>query len=190
MKLAWVACALALAATSVRADPLDDAFANFTKPGSPGCAVGVAKKGEAPVFRAYGQADLEHAAAITADTIFEAGSVSKQFTAASVLTLVADGKLALTDDIRKYLPEMPSYGAPITIDHLLNHTSGLRDWGEVAALGGWPRGSRAYTNLEALKIASRQKALNYPTGSAYSYTNTGYNLAAVIVSRVSGQSFA
>jgi CubicO group peptidase (beta-lactamase class C family) len=190
MKLPAAVALFALAATTARADALDDAVKGFAKPDAPGCAIGVAEKGKAPVFRAWGLAELEHKVPITPETVFEAGSVSKQFTAAAVLLLVQDGKLELADDIRKYLPEMPSYGAPITVDHLLNHTSGLRDWGEVAAVAGWPRGSRAYSNLEALKIASRQKALNYPTGSAYSYTNTGYNLAAVIVSRVSGQSFA
>ena len=190
MKLPAAVALFALAATTVRADALDDVAKGFAKPDAPGCAIGVAEKGKPPAFRAWGMAELEHKVPITPETVFEAGSVSKQFTAAAILTLVQDGKLKLTDDIRKYLPEMPSYGATITIDHLLNHTSGLRDWGEVAAVAGWPRGSRTYSNLEALKIASRQKALNYPVGSAYSYTNTGYNLAAVIVSRVSGQSFA
>jgi CubicO group peptidase (beta-lactamase class C family) len=127
---------------------------------------------------------------ITPDTVFEAGSVSKQFTAAAVLLLAADGKLALTDDIRKYLPEMPDYGRPITVDMLLSHTSGLRDWGEVAALAGWPRTSRIYTPQEVLLIATRQKSLNYAPGEAYSYTNTGYNLAGLIVQRVSGKTLA
>jgi CubicO group peptidase (beta-lactamase class C family) len=168
---------------------VDSVFAAYN-PNTPGCAVGVSAKGEAPVLRAYGSADLEHRVANAPETIFEAGSVSKQFTAAAVLLLVQDGKLQLSDDIRKYLPEMPDYGTPITIQHLLSHTSGLRDWGDVQRLAGWPRTSRAYTNEEALQIAARQKALNYPVGSAYSYTNTGYNLSAVIVQRVSGQSLA
>jgi CubicO group peptidase (beta-lactamase class C family) len=191
MKLAIIlAGALALAATAARADKLDDILAPFAKPGAPGCAVGVARAGQPTQLRGYGTADLENDVAVTPDTVFEAGSVSKQFTAAAVLTLVNDGKLALSDDIRKYLPEMPAYAAPITIDHLLSHTSGLRDWGEVAALGGWPRGSRSYTNAEALQITARQKALNYKPGADWSYTNTGYNLLAVIVQRVSGQSLA
>jgi CubicO group peptidase (beta-lactamase class C family) len=180
---------VSLLTAHARADDLDSVLAK-TSATAPGCAVGVSRPGQPAQFRANGLADLEHGVAITPETIFEAGSVSKQFTAAAMLTLVQDGKIKLSDDIRKYLPEMPAYGAPITIDHLLSHTSGLRDWGEVAALAGWPRGSRVYTNEEALWIASRQKALNYPLGSAYSYTNTGYSLAALIVGRVSGQSFA
>ena len=157
---------------------------------TPGCAVGVAEKGKPPVLRGYGSADLEHAVPVTPETIFEAGSVSKQFTAAAILLLVEDGKIALSDDIRKYLPEMPAYEKPVTVDMLLSHTSGLRDWGSVMDIAGWPRTSRVYTPVEVLQIATRQKALNYTPGEAYSYTNTGYNLAAWIVLRVSGYSLA
>ncbi len=90
-------------------------------------------------------ADLEHDVRNQPDTIFEAGSVSKQFTAAAVLLLARDGKLSLDDPARKYVPELPDYGAPLTIRHMLNHTSGLRDWGSVAAIAGWPRGTRVHT---------------------------------------------
>jgi CubicO group peptidase (beta-lactamase class C family) len=123
-------------------------------------------------------------------TIFEAGSVSKQFTAAAVLLLAREGKLSLDDPARKYLPEIPDYGAPLTVRHMLQHTSGLRDWGEVMSISGWPRTSRVYTQAHVLDIVSRQRALNFPSGSTWSYCNTGYNLAAILVSRVSGQSFA
>ncbi len=157
---------------------------------TPGCAVGVSVGGQPALTKAYGMADLEHAVMNRADTIFEAGSVSKQFTAAAILLLARDGKLSLDDPARKYIPELPDYGVPLTIRHMLNHTSGLRDWGSVAAIGGWPRGSRAYTHAHVLDIVSRQRALNFPPGSRYSYSNTGYNLAAIIVSRVSGMSFA
>jgi CubicO group peptidase (beta-lactamase class C family) len=87
-------------------------------------------------------------------------------------------------------PELPQYERPVTIRHLLNHTSGLRDWGEIAALAGWPRETRVHTHDHVLDILSRQRALNYPPGDKYSYTNSGYNLLAIIVSRVSGQPFA
>jgi len=188
--VAVLAGAVALA-TSAHAQPagLDAIFARHTAQ-TPGCAVGVAEKGKAPVLRGYGSADLEHAVPITPETIFEAGSVSKQFTAAAVLLLVEDGKIALSDDIRKYLPEMPQYEKPITVDMLLSHTSGLRDWGSVMDIAGWPRTSRVYTPVEVLQIATRQKGLNYAPGEAYSYTNTGYNLAAWIVLRVSGYTLA
>lgn len=154
----------------------------------PGCAMGVETGGRRDVF-ASGLADLEHGAPISADTVFEAGSVAKQFTAAAILLLAADGKLALDDDIRKFLPEMPDYGAPITVQHLLSHTSGLRDWGALMAAAGWDRGTRVYTQADVLDIARRQRSLNHSPGTDYSYTNTGYNLLALIVERASGRSF-
>ena len=120
---------------------VDSFFARWTA-STPGCAVGVSVAGKPALARAYGMADLEHGVANTADTIFESGSVAKQFTAAAVLLLERDGRLSLDDQVRKYIPELPDYGMPLTIRHMLTHTSGLRDWGSVAAIGGWPRGSR------------------------------------------------
>lgn len=168
---------------------VDKVFARWTA-ATPGCAVGVSVDGKSIVERAYGMADLERDVRNAPDTIFEAGSVSKQFTAAAVLLLAKEGKLAIDDPVRKYVPEVPEYGVPLTIRHMLTHTSGLRDWGEVAGIAGWPRGKRAHTHAHVLDIVSRQKALNFTPGTAWSYSNTGYNLAAIIVSRVSGQSFA
>lgn len=168
----------------------DSVFARFAGTSGPGCAVGVSRAGQPVLARAYGMADLEHDVANTPVTVFEAGSVSKQLTAAATVLLALDGKLSLDDDVRKYIPELPDYGTPITIRHLLQHTSGLRDWGSVAAIGGWPRGTRTYTHAHVLDIARRQTALNYPPGTHYSYTNTGYNLQAILVERVSGMPFA
>jgi CubicO group peptidase (beta-lactamase class C family) len=165
-------------------------FRAYRRTDAPGCAVAVSQRGRPLQERAYGMADLEHDVPNTPATIFEAGSVSKQITAGAVVLLALDGRLSLDDDVRKFLPELPDYGTPITIRHLLNHTSGLRDWGSVAALGGWPRGTRAYTNDLVLDIARRQRALNYPPGAYYSYTNTGYNLLALVVGRVSGAPLA
>ena len=190
--------ALALVTTSLvagqsapdRAEARVDAvFARWNQQ-SPGCAIGVAKDGTPVLQKAYGMADLEHDIPNRPDTIFEAGSVSKQFTAAAVLLLANDGKLSLDDPVRTYVPELPDYGAPLTIRHMLQHTSGLRDWGEVASIAGWPRTTRAHTHAHVLDIISRQKALNFPSGTQYSYSNTGYNLAAIIVSRVAGEPFA
>ncbi|MEX2571426.1 MAG: serine hydrolase [Gemmatimonadota bacterium] len=169
---------------------VDAVFARFAAPHSPGCAVAVARGGEPILSRAYGQADLEHAIPNTAETIFEAGSVSKQFTAAAIHLLAQEGRLSLNDDVRQYVPELPEYDDSITLRHLLTHTSGLRDWGSVASIEGWPRGSRVHTHEHMLDIAARQKSLNYPPGEYYSYTNTGYNLQALIVERVSGMPFA
>jgi CubicO group peptidase (beta-lactamase class C family) len=171
---------------------VDRIFARWTSStaSTPGCAVGASVRGMRPLARAYGMADLEHDIRNEPETIFEAGSVSKQFTAAAVLLLARDGKLSLDDPARKYIPELPDYGTPLTVRHMLTHTSGLRDWGSVAAIGGWPRTSRVHTHAHVLDIVSRQKALNFTPGTHWSYSNTGYNLAAVIVSRVSGMSFA
>lgn len=168
---------------------LDAVFAHTGSEDVPGCAVGVQEGDSPPVRRGYGRADLEHTTAITADTVFEAGSVSKQFTAAATLILVSEGRLSLDDDVRKYLPELPDYGHPITIAELLGHTSGLRDWGDVEAIAGWPRTERVYSMADVLQVAARQRALNYEPGTAWSYTNTGFNLLVFIVQRVSGVSF-
>jgi CubicO group peptidase (beta-lactamase class C family) len=190
--LVMIAAAAALAqspAAPDRAAQVDAVFAAWNS-ATPGCAVGVGMNGRPVLQRGYGMADLEHDVANRAETIFEAGSVSKQFTAAAVLLLARDGKLSLDDPVRKYIPELPDYGVTLTIRHMLTHTSGLRDWGEVAAIAGWPRGRRVHTHAHVLDIVSRQKALNFPPGTQWSYSNTGYNLAAILVSRVSGQTFA
>jgi CubicO group peptidase (beta-lactamase class C family) len=172
------------------AERVDAIFERWDSAKTPGCAVGVAEGGETILTRSYGMADLEHGVPSTPETIYEAGSVSKQFTAAAVVLLALDGELSLDDDVRAYVPEVPDYGHTITIRHLLNHTSGLRDWGSVAALSGWGRSVRTHSHDHVLDIVSRQSELNYPPGEAYSYTNSGYNLMAVIVERVSGTSFA
>jgi CubicO group peptidase (beta-lactamase class C family) len=168
---------------------VDQLFSRWTT-STPGCAVGADVKGQPAVRAAYGAADLEHDVPITLDTIFEVGSVSKQFTAAAVLLLARDGKLSLDDKVRRYIPEMPDIAADITIRQMLNHTAGLRDWGSLAAIAGWPRTTRVHTHAHVLDIVSRQRMLNFEPGTRWSYSNTGYNLAAILVSRVSGMSFA
>ncbi|MFP2927393.1 serine hydrolase [Pyxidicoccus sp. 3LG] len=169
---------------------VDRVFARFTEPGSPGCAVAVSQGGQTLLERAYGQANLEHDLPNTPSTVFEAGSVSKQFTAAAVLLLAQDGKLSLDDSVRRYVPELPDCGVTLTLRHLIHHTSGLRDWGTVVEAAGWPRGTRIHTHEHVLDVVSRQKALNFPPGTEYLYGNTGYNLLAIVVERMSGQSFA
>lgn len=179
-----------MAAPVAPADVRVDAIFGRWTATTPGCAVGVATDGRSVLERGYGMADLEHDASNAAGTIFEAGSVSKQFTAAAVLLLERDGKLSLSDPVRKYIPELPDYGVPLTIRHMLTHTSGLRDWGNLAGIAGWPRGTRVHTHDHVLEILSRQRALNFTPGTRYSYSNSGYNLSAILVSRVAGMSFA
>jgi CubicO group peptidase (beta-lactamase class C family) len=179
--------------TSAPSDSLsrvDEIFRAFDSARSPGCAVGVARNGQTLLERAWGMADLEHRVANESGTIFEAGSVSKQFTVAAIVLLALDGEISLEDDVRDHIPELPDYGETITLRHMITHTSGLRDWGHVAAFSGWGRPERTHDHDHVVDIASRQSALNFMPGEAYSYSNTGFNLLAVIVERVTDQSFA
>ena len=181
--------AVAPAPAAAPAAAVDEIFSKWTS-STPGCAVGVAIGGKPVLVKAYGMADLEHDVRNTPDTIFEGGSLSKQFTAMAVQLLAHDGRLSLDDPVRKYIPELPDYGKPLTIRHMLSHTSGLRDWGSIESIAGWPRTTREYTHAHVLEIVSRQKSLNFDPGTKWSYSNTGFNLAAIIVSRVSGIPFA
>lgn len=165
---------------------LDALLAEHTSPTLPGCAVGVRGKG-VDVTRAYGLADLERPTPLTVDSVFNIASASKQFTAAAVLLLAGDGRLKLEDDIRQHLPELAGLKQPITIDQLLTHTSGLRDFRFTDWVLG--RDTLAQSNRDVLDFVSRQRALNHAPGESHSYTNTGYILLAMIVERVSGRSF-
>jgi CubicO group peptidase (beta-lactamase class C family) len=198
MRLSVLAIALAVtshvahAQASQRQDTIarvDSIFSRFTTT-TPGCAVGVSRHGRTVLAKAYGMANLEYDVPLTTESIIEAGSVAKQFTAAAILLLAQQGKLSIDDRVRKHIPELPDYGVPLTIRHMINHTSGLRDWGTVAAVEGWPRGSRVHTHEHVLDIVARQRSLNFAPGSEYLYSNTGYNLLAIIVQRVSGRPFA
>ncbi|HYC28462.1 MAG TPA: serine hydrolase domain-containing protein, partial [Chitinophagaceae bacterium] len=160
------------------------------KPGIPGAQLAISRNGQLIYSKAWGMADLEHNAPLTTNSVAEAGSVSKQFTAAAILLLEKEGKLSLDDDVRKYLPELPNYGNVITLRHMMQHTSGIKDWGSIAALAGWPRSTKTYSNDDALYIISRQQTLNNKPGDEFIYSNSNYNLFAIIVQRVSGMSLA
>lgn len=169
---------------------IDHAFAALGGPEAPGCAIGLSEQGRPVLTRAYGMANLEYGVPNTPETIFESGSVAKQFTATAMVLLAEDGKLSLDDDVRKYLPEVPDFGKKITIRNLLTHTSGLRDQWGLLGLKGSPPGSQVHSFATILDLVSHQKALNFDPGAEYLYSNTGYTLAAIIVQRVSGQPFA
>lgn len=194
-RIGSVAAVLAALAAPLHAQSIDTAavrrtFARFDTDSTPGCAVAMAGRDGRAFAGGYGMADLERGVRITPSTIFEAGSVSKQFTAAAVITLAERGKLSLDDDVRTWFPELHDYGATITIRHLLQHTSGLRDWGAIVDLEGWPRGTRTIDHRYVLAVIARQRGLNHQPGAAYSYTNSGYSLLAMLVERVSGESLA
>ncbi|WP_461534345.1 serine hydrolase domain-containing protein [Sinomicrobium sp.] len=165
---------------------VDEIFAAVSSK-MPGVSVLISRGGEVIYHKHKGLANMELGVPITDSTRFEAGSVSKQFTATAVLLLVEEGKVGLDDDVRKYIPELPQYEKTITVRHLLNHTSGLKDWGVVAGLGGWPRGTREYTNELALEYITKQTTLNYTPGAEYLYSNSNYTLLTFIAERVSGQ---
>ena len=167
---------------------IDRVFAQWDRADSPGCAVGASRDGKTLYTHGYGSANLEYDVPITAGAIFESGSVAKQFTAAAIVLLAQDGKLSLNDDIRRYLPEVPNFGDTIRIRHLLTHTSGLRDQWELLGIEGRGPGTQVHSPATTLDLVTHQKALNFPPGTAYSYSNTGYSLLGLIVQRVSGQS--
>lgn len=164
-----------------RTGEIDEIF-SWAKPAAPGCAVAVSQHGKLVVNRAYGLADLERDVPISPSSIFDAGSLRKQFVAAAVLLLVEDGRLSLSDDVHEHVPELPDYGHTITLDHLLTHTSGLRDWTGLRIV--------AEGDADALTLILRQRGLNFAPGGEWSYSNSGYVLLQEVVERTSGLPFS
>ena len=193
--IGWALAASAIGAPlcnggdSDRRARVDAIFAEYQRTDSPGCALGVFREGAIEYARGYGMANLELSVAITPSTVFDIGSTSKQFSAFAVLLLEQDGKLDIDDDVRKYVPELPHYGPTITLRHLMQHTSGLRDYLELFYLGGvhW---KDVTTSQDALEAIVRQKALNFEPGDEYLYSNSGFFLLSEIVKRVSGNTLA
>jgi len=168
---------------------VDRIFERWAKTPTPGCAVGVEHQGQVLYARGYGLANLEYGVRIKPDTVFESGSVAKQFTSAAIALLALDGKLSRQDPVRKYVPELPDFGgAPITIQHFLNHTSGLRSQWPMLTLAGRPPGFAVHTVPEILELVSGYTELNFRPGDDYLYNNTAFTLLGVIVQRVSGTS--
>jgi CubicO group peptidase (beta-lactamase class C family) len=165
---------------------IDSIFAEWDSPVSPGCAVGVSRAGDLVFSDAWGSANLESGEPLTPGRVFYLASVSKQFTATAVALLALDGTLSLDDDVRTWIPELPDYGAPVTLRHLLTHTSGLRDYLTLMSLAGLSL-EEAHTPDEILALIARQRALNFPPGERYLYSNTGYFLIPVVVERVTGR---
>lgn len=168
---------------------VDAVFANYDKAASPGCALGVIKDGKLVYARGYGMANLEHNIPNSPKLVYDIGSTSKQFTAASILLLQQQGKLALDDDVRKLIPELPAYQKPVTIRQLIHHTSGLRDYLVLFSLAGVSFDDTT-TEDDALKLIIKQKELNFAPGDEWLYSNSGYFLLSIIVKRASGKSLA
>ncbi|HQR35386.1 MAG TPA: serine hydrolase domain-containing protein [Blastocatellia bacterium] len=181
-------CATAQTGDTETIAKVDKIFAQFDKPDSPGCALAVIKDAQIIYKRGYGMADLDHDIAIKPDTPFHVASVSKQFTAFSILLLAQQGKLSLDDKVQKYITELREFDQPITIRHLLHHTSGLRDQWNLLIMSGTRLGEDVVRDDDVLDLVSRMKELNFKPGDQHLYSNTGYTLLAFIVKRVSGQS--
>ncbi len=168
-------------------EKVDKLFAQWDKPDSPGCALGVIKDGKLIYKRGYGSANLDYNAPLSPESVFYIASTSKQFTAASILLLVKRGAISLDDDIRKYFPEFPKYEATITVNHLVHHTSGVRDYLELMGMAG-QKPDEPINNEEAVELIARQKGLNFKPGEKFLYSNSNYVLMAEIVRRASGKS--
>lgn len=168
---------------------LDELFSKYSSASAPGCAAAAFENGKVLLTRGYGAADVASGKPLDANVLFYAASISKQFTALSAALLVADGKLHLEDDVRKWIPELPDYGEPITVGMLMHHTSGVRDFLGLLDLAG----VRGYDTLDVptvLRLITHQRGLNFPPGTHYFYSNGAYFLLAQVVARVSGKPFA
>lgn len=170
------------------AEQIDQLCAEWDKPDSPGLSIAVARGSTTLHERVVGSGNLELGVPISAASVFQVASVSKQFTAMSILLLEQQGRLSIEDSVQKYLPEFPDYGAPLTIRHLLNHTGGLRDVYTLhQALGSPEEDSGPWNDILVRRLAA-QRGLNFPPGTDFQYNNGGYVLLATIVQRVSGMS--
>jgi CubicO group peptidase (beta-lactamase class C family) len=191
--LLLAACFVLFTPTAFAADPapaaIDKVFATWDHPDTPGAALAVVRDGKIVYSRGYGMANLEYGVPNAPSTIFHAASLSKQFTAMCIHILAQEGKLSLDDPARKYLPELAVEGPPITIRHLLHHTSGLRDQWELLRLAGL-RMDDGITENDILGLLWQQRQLNFAPGEDELYSNSGYSLLGLIVRRVSGQSLA
>jgi len=168
-------------------DAVDALFSEWNKPDSPGCAIAIIHRGQPLYRRGYGMANLEYAIPISEKSVFDIGSISKQFVAMCIALLARQGKLSFDDEIQKYIPELRNYRYSITIRHLIHHTSGLRDYLTLMDLAGL-RFENEYPDEEIIGLIARQKVLSFRPGEEFLYCNSGYLLLAEIVKRSSGQS--
>lgn len=168
---------------------IDQIFAAYNKPHSPGCSMGVIR-GSAFIFqKSYGEASLELNVPLSSRSVFYMASVSKQFTAAAVVLAAEQGFLSLDDDVRRYIPELPDYKLRITLRQMLNQTSGFRDFLDLTDLSG-----RNIFDLSSpdgvLHLIARQRGLNNVPGEEFIYSNSNYFLLGLVVKRATGKSLA
>ena len=164
---------------------VDSVFIRYDHTDTPGCAVLVRRDGRTAYARGFGMASLELGVAITPQAVMDIGSTSNQFTAAAIWLLAQDGRVSIDDEVQRYLPELPRLAAPVTLRHLLQHTSGWRDYVDLLALGG-AQDEEVTTTSDAMAALQRQHAGNFAPGSWWTYSNTGFFLLSQVVERVSG----
>jgi CubicO group peptidase (beta-lactamase class C family) len=172
----------------VQSQKIDSLFSSWTETNHPGGAIGIMQNGKILYSKAFGLASLEYQVPNTAETIFNVGSVSKQFTAMGIVILHEKGLLSIDDDIRKHLPDMPDFGHSITIRHMLHHTSGMRSLHAMLSLAGW-RDDDSRTNEDLYRFMLKQKELNFNPGDEFLYCNTGYMLMVNIIENVTKEKF-
>ncbi len=170
-------------------EKVDQVFAAYDKSASPGCALGVIQDGNFILRKGYGMGSLELGVPLSPQSVFYTGSVSKQFTAASVVLAAEQGFLSLDDNVRKFIPELPDYGHAITLRQMLHHTSGFRDFLTLLGLSGREAGE-IHSEAEIIDLIARQKGLNNFPGEEWLYSNTNYFLLGVVVKRSTKKSLA
>lgn len=168
---------------------VDALFEKYNNSDTPGIAISINKDGNTIYQKGFGTANLEYGIPITTKTKFHVASLSKQFTAFVILNLEDEGLLSINDDVRKYIPELPDYGHTITINHLLTHSSGIRDQWRLLEMAGW-RLDDVIKTEQVFKLITNQQELNFVPGDKVKYSNSGYTLLAIIVERLTKTSFA
>lgn len=168
---------------------IDNLFSNWDQQNTPGCALGIFKDGEIIYAKGYGFANLEYDIPNSPNSVFRIASTSKQFTAACIILLEEQGKLSLEDNLKSFFPEFPDYAEKITIQHLLNHTSGIRDYLQLSYLKGLAEEDQ-FTDEDVMEWLVNQKDLNFTPGDDFLYSNSGYWLLGQIVNQVSGMNMA
>ena len=187
--ISFAAVSASAGAGNVPSSQIDRIFSAYSKPGSPGCAVGVIHNGNFVFRKAYGLASLELGVPLSPQSVLYMGSVSKQFTAASVVLAAEQGLLSLDDDVRKYIPELPDYGHPVTLRQMLHQISGFRDFFDLIYFSG--RDAADFNDPdEILKLVVRQMGLNNVPGDEYIYSNTNYFLLGIVVQRTTKKTLA
>ena len=177
------------AASDILTQKVDQIFSVYDKPGSPGCSLGFIRNNDFAYRKAYGSANLELGVPLSSQSVFYMGSVSKQFTAASVVLAAEQGYLSLDDDVHKYIPELPDYGHVVTLRQMIHQTSGFRDFFTLLSLSGHDVAD--FNSPEDIfKIVARQKGLNNIPGDEWIYSNTNYFLLGMVVKRATKKSLA